>query len=443
MDQRLKVDLETILRHLQEKVGREINIIEWPSAIRQINAVLDKWEQYFERGEGKVGNSLGVPFDNFHNIAVEGMKIADAWMVTPELCARKLKEDQNVKDDNIFQSASLPFYRNAYRVLNSNANPIHEDKSPLKWLEHLSHNGGVENLILWLGSNNALGAVVDLDPRQTPGDGISIFNATSEERRRWNLWHPVDFEIEYRLLIQKTLNAIGQNSGISCNIFVGTIPLVTIAPITKGIGEARLIPDPSGRTNRIFRYYQDYTYFMLDPEFAQKNRKFILPFKHALFIDQSIIKYNELITTIISEANEEINSDRIRFHIVPISDCLTDMAWKRNSGSPVYKLPEELAWLYPPIDSKFYDIDENGKRVAGGLFGLDGIHPSVIGQGIIASEFLKAMKLAGCASPDCEIDWQQVILEDSLHQRPIRLMHEFYGKDWMIGLFTSAIRLLS
>ena len=53
------------------------------------------------------------------------------------------------------------------------------------------------------------------------------------------------------------------NTTANWRAYVGTIPLVTIAPLLEGFGEERLIKDMSvqdGHSNNEFRYYQYYKY---------------------------------------------------------------------------------------------------------------------------------------------------------------------------------------
>ena len=267
-EQRLMIDLEAVFRELQAKRGNDIAGLEWVAAAFDIDHVLDGWEDYFERGLGSLGTPVGSPQPYFHNVAVEGMTVADAWLVTPELCSAMVNSNPNRTKDDLFGIPSEPFYRNAYRVLNPQALPDHRLKSPLEWLEFHCSQGGVENLFLWLGANNALGTVTELKIKQTPGDGTTSLRANRKTRGSWNLWHPRDFEVEYDVLLSKLADAVGDNGGQDCHVFVATVPLVTIAPVTRGIGEPRIITDPSGRTSRQFRYFQDYTYFFLSDKLA-------------------------------------------------------------------------------------------------------------------------------------------------------------------------------
>jgi hypothetical protein len=61
---------------------------------------------------------------------------------------------------------------------------------------------------------------------------------------------------------------------------------------------------------------------------------------------------------------------------------------------------------------------------------LDGVHPTAIGQSIVAHEFLKVMKRAGVAV-DGSLNWPAIFKSDALYCDPLSLMHELYNKDWL------------
>lgn len=75
---------------------------------------------------------------------------------------------------------------------------------------------------------------------------------------------------------------------------------------------------------------------------------------------------------------------------------------------------------YPMVDLRFYHADKNGRMTQSGLVSLDGVHPSVIGQGLIAHEFLKIInKVRGSKF---EVDWDNIYENDALYTNPIRMM---------------------
>ncbi len=96
-----------------------------------------------------------------------------------------------------------------------------------------------------------------------------------------------------------------------------------------------------------------------------------------------------------------------------------------------------MKFLYPPVNTKYYHADTEGKLKQGGLFSLDGVHPTPIGHGIIAYEFLKAMEAAGVTDANgntvnTDLTWlgdKGILQSDLLYTNPLKNMQEIYGKD--------------
>ena len=94
-----------------------------------------------------------------------------------------------------------------------------------------------------------------------------------------------------------------------------------------------------------------------------------------------------------------------------------------------YELPDALKALRPAPDSRFFASDSNG-RATGGLFSLDGIHPTTIAYGLMAQEFMNVMVEAGVTfhrpdgvtprQPPVEVDWDTLIARDTLISHPPR-----------------------
>jgi hypothetical protein len=436
----LKVDLELILRALEERFGSDIRGLEWPFAVKCINEVVDLAEDYYERGPGRLGTP--VPEQRrFNSVAVEGMDVADAWLVTPRLCRSVVEDSSNkaARSDTLFGSASDSFYRNAYRVLNPGGladEQQYGDFSALRWLDHHARGEGVENTIVWLGANNALGTVLRMKISQTPGDGKTT-ELSRAERQRWNLWHPRDFQVEYHELLQRVDASMRANTANDWKVFVATIPFVTIAPLAKGLGEPRPVDDHDGLKGL---YYQYYSYFPFSLETALASRSY-LTFKDALHIDRTIAEFNRIIQSEVDALNLAHGGEP-RYHVVGIADTLSQLAWKRNKGQPTYELPEELRFIYPALDTKYYDVRPDGHIEGGGIFSLDGIHPTASAHGIIAWEFMKVMQKAGALAPNAKLDWSAILASDTLRTKPIRLLHELYDHDKLVRTVLDAIQLL-
>ena len=222
------------------------------------------------------------------------------------------------------------------------------------------------------------------------------------------------------------------------HVFVGNVPLVTIAPLAKGIGEQRLVQDPAG-SGKEYLYYQYYTYFPLTEKSAMSTGKY-LKFRDALFIDKAIGKFNEIIKELITEKNQQLGTER--FHLVDVCQNLTNMAYKRNRGNPSYQYPAAFDDMYPPVDTKYYHVNRNGVIESGGMFSLDGIHPSAIGQGIIAWEFLKIMQAVRPELTDQTLNWSEIVQTDSLIQEPITLMSEIYEHDKLVDFLANIANVL-
>ncbi|MCP9829346.1 hypothetical protein KBZ19_12715 [Synechococcus sp. L2F] len=445
--EKLKFDLEALFRRLEGRFGVDVDWGEWPRALLQIMGELDRAETYFERGPGAIGKpvpSFSSPFTD--NTAVEGMRVSDAWEITPALCKHRIQRDSRGLDNNFgLACANQPFYRAAYRVLNPQANDTFDAHSPIRWLEVVASSEGVDNLIVFLGANNALGTLFSLDVRLTPGNGRS-FTARSEDPTKpdpFNLWHPNDFERDYRQLLEKICQAMASNRNASWKAYVGTVPLVTIAPIIDGFGEERVVKDPRvppGNAAGTFRYYQYYKRYGVSDATALSRRQNHLTFRDAQFIDTVILRYNRIIKQLLAEFNQRYSHSP--FVLVDIGDVLSRMAWKRNSGMPNYVYPEEFQWLYPPLNTKFYKASKEGELLEGGIFSLDGVHPTVIGQGIIAWEFLKAFQANGSAPASAAIDWPEILKQDELYSKPIRVLDDLIENDQVVDFFTQVMALL-
>jgi hypothetical protein len=130
-------------------------------------------------------------------------------------------------------------------------------------LQHHHGDGdGVENLVLWLGSNNALGTIVRMGIKRTADSPTRPLAMTFDERNTFNLWSPEDFKAEFDQLMEK-VHEILVAGKCPCNVFVGTVPPVTIAPLARGVGQEQVVtPDPFGVLPQA-KYYERYTYFLL------------------------------------------------------------------------------------------------------------------------------------------------------------------------------------
>jgi hypothetical protein len=431
----LPASLEDILRALCARCGSSIGLLEWPAVLKTINDMMDVSEDYFERGEGAADNPYpgDVPF--FHNVAIRDFTVADAWLLTPKVCRERIEaEGFFSRLDGFFANPGAYFYRTALKVLSPN---LDCDFSQLDWLGHHAKGEGVENLILWLGANNALKTVLTLKIKKTPNTplgrpcGLSHLERAEKE---WNLWHPDDFAAEYGELLDRVETALADNRFKSWNVFVATVPFVTALPFIHGLGQGISFPEKG-------IYYRDYTYFPFDEKFISDGGA-ALSRQDVMLIDDCVRGYNLEIQRLVDEKNRAHlrRSGRAPYHIVDLCAAFDRMAWQRNSGNPTTAFPDCFAQASPKISTAYYHADEANGRLRGGIFSLDGIHPSAIGQGLIAREFMKVME-AGAGLAFCRpLDWTAILKRDSLYQDPITIMPELYCHE---KLATHIVKLIS
>lgn len=431
----LLLNLEAVLRRLYQVFGADIAELEWLTFASEINTVLDAAEDYYERGEGAGPYRDGsVPW--FHNVSVYGCDVADAWLVTPKICREKIATTPG-DDDGVLSVPNASFYRTARRVLNPSLAPEFDRFSQIEWLRHHATGEGVDNLLLWLGPNNAVGSAITLHITETedrPERRPVTLDFEGRTREKWNLWRPSDFCAEYGELLDRIDAIMRRNTSSDWRVFIANTPHVTIVPVASGVG------DPLPGTPRYFPYY---TY----PPLARSTRGIEAGGPHltaaqAKHIDAMIDGCNEQLPVLLAAKNA--GHRKQRYHLVDICGGLDRLAYRRNGGEPTYELPPYFEGnIVPPMDTRYYDVDRSGRRRAGGIVSLDGVHPTAIGQGLLAHEFLRIMKGAGvpCAEP-LALPWPLIVASDTLYQRPIPIMSEIYEHESLAVLLLKAYRAL-
>ncbi len=199
----------------------------------------------------------------------------------------------------------------------------------------------------------------------------------------YTIWRPTHFEQE----LNHVVNAVKAIK--ARHVIFGNVPHLTIAPITRGVAR-KVRPDS--------RYFPFYTRpWIKDDDFDEQDDP-CLTEQQARAIDSAIDQYNEA----ISEAVRDARKNGLDWYILDVAGLLDRLAARRYYDSPKarpdwwtpYPLPEELRALTPVPDSRFFISGPSG-RIQGGLFSLDGVHPTTIAYGILAQEFINVMQLAG------------------------------------------------
>src|ERR1700754_2718683 len=227
----LPLNIEYILRDLEQRYGTKLSPWELPAALFRARALMDEIEDYWERGPGATPPVVrGIN----HDLAVYGWDLRDVLDRTYASCEAALGEP---KDDLLSQIVQGNSERAALRVYPSGD----EQARALTLLQaaaDLGEHGGIETLVMFIGANNALGTVTG--PRVAwSGDGYDDVRV----KGRYTIWRPSHFVAELKLLEAAVRNVPARHV-IWC-----TVPHVTIAPVTRGVGR-KVAPG-----SRYFPYY--------------------------------------------------------------------------------------------------------------------------------------------------------------------------------------------
>ena len=314
-------------------------------------------------------------------------------------------------EDDFLGLPSGPMYRTAASVLNPGDRSEWRRDTQLDALERtLVERGGVDVLMLWLGANDALGTVLNLELRDMADVPAADLPQDPVELLRWNLTSEARFKADFARICEQ-LSAMLRAHSPETQVFVGNIPYVTIPPLARGVGAF------DGK------YFERYQRFFVKSD-GPASLLEALTRQEVIAIEQRIDTFNDAIKSNVAE--------RERFHLVDVCGVLNRLAVRRNrlEAKPDQPLRDFLPHDHPllqldPVPSVLmYELDGQGRRVQGGLFSLDGIHPSTIGYGLIAELFLTEMQKVGVpgASP-ARLPWPAVIANDSLLQAPPVLWH--------------------
>jgi hypothetical protein len=359
----LPFNLEVCARGLQAKFGR-LNLGKDPLAAVWILAFALEVKHWWTHDADK---SWNPPPGLNHNLAVYSYDIQTAYTRTLQEMDAAISQPPHG-----FFHPTVPndVDRAARRVL------VHADPpmSLLDAAQKLGDEGGIETLVVALGSNNVLDVVIGLDYQWSTSDA---------DRAHGRIWSPTLFAADWAELVQRVRRIK------TAHVVVATVPHVTIVPLCAAVGN-RLRDDS--------RYFEYYTHYWLRDHF-DANRDPHLTGEQARAIDSAIDQYNATIVASVEQAR----NDGLDWYLFEMSGVLDRLAWRRYISHPsaqpswwnkvggAYPLPAAYGGLSPAPDTQFFEADSNG-RTAGGLIALDGVHPTTIGYSLLAAEVTKIMQ---------------------------------------------------
>lgn len=406
----LPVDLERLAREFERRFGSRLDLLETFRAAPWLRSYMDSIEDWWERGPGSRRPAGGAPF---HNTAVYGWDVLDPLVVTEARIERRLAG--RTSDDPLGQLVEHHETRAAWPVLRHAAGGDPR-RSVLDSVADLARDEGVESLVVMLGSNNALGSVVSLETAWTPADYATLTLAQRRDARAGcNLWRPSAFRADWANLVARLRTVQAQH------VVVATIPSVTIAPIARGTHQ-KVRPD-----SRYFPYYT--RPWVTDDDFDPRHDPHLLE-EEVRAIDSAIDAYNETIIESVRAARR----DGLDWYLFDLGGLLDRLATRRYVNSPwarpawwePYELPAALRRLDPVPNTRFFRSGPEG-RTDGGLFSLDGVHPTTVGYGIVAQGVIRVMRTAGVTFRDrqgaprpdpVELDFDRILRADTLMSHP-------------------------
>jgi hypothetical protein len=139
----LPVNIERLLRRLDQEFGRELNPWEIPLAAIHLRSWMDRIEDYWERGAG----SEPLPDRGPHqNLGVLGFEIQDAYQLTAGLCEEALEKPS---DAWLLQLPEQAMFRIARRVLNPTHSRRRDSRRPRSSAPRSSPGGNENPLRCW------------------------------------------------------------------------------------------------------------------------------------------------------------------------------------------------------------------------------------------------------------------------------------------------------
>jgi hypothetical protein len=407
----LPLNIELLLRELEQRFGTRLDWWEVPLALFGARQWMDEVEDYWERGPGSAISQVTAIK---HNLAMYGWDLRDALEVTARISQDRLGHP---KDDLIQQIVENDSQRAALRVYPT----APEAALSLTMFTAAAQLGadtaggqadhGIETLVVFLGANNALATVTQLLAVWSD-DGYDDL----DRKGTFTIWRPTHFSAELNKVAEqvRTISA--------CHVIWCTVPHVTVPPIARGVGP-KIEPG-----SRYFPYYTRPWISERDFDLRQDPH---LTSQEVRAIDSAIDQYNDAIVDVVSAAR----TAGVDWYVYDVAGLLDRLAQRRYIDDILarppwwqpYPLPPELQALTPVLDSRFLTGDGGGGRATGGLFSLDGVHPTTVGYGILAQELITVMRRAGvefrlpngAARPDpVTVDFTRLIRRDTLITRP-------------------------
>jgi len=398
----LPLNLEALLRIFQERYGDTLKGLEKISLPLYLHRLLDQNEDYWERGDGSADPRTDRRYEN---LGIYGWDIRDALSYTKARARAKVRASVPTDDFTGFKPDNDNDIA-AWSVLA----PFADAAAQLDAATSLGRDQGIGTLVVVLGANNALQVVTR---KKVVWSGPDF--ADLDRKGAFTVWNPAHFLVEYTELVRAVRKIV------AARVILATVPHVTVAPIAFGVNP----DDPGNKWMPGSRYFPYYT----DPWIAEKDfdpaRDRHITHQEARAVDSAIDQYNATIVAAVADARREGRD----WYVLDLCGVLDGLAYRRfrmdeaaaaaNNWRPL-ALPPAIA----DLDARFFRSGPHG-RTQGGLFGLDAVHPTTCGYGIIADAVLTVLAGAGVSTKP--LDFAALRSKDTLNSKPPALFEEVLG----------------
>lgn len=403
----IPVNMELLVRGLSDTYGNHINLKNSVPAALYLYKTLYRIKRYWEGHYKPLNVDRDIPY---HNQSVWGFAISDTMKMHEAYLTDYLRENRiHYSVFNILPDHAM--YITAKMVLNPRFSDPARNHTMLDNIGYLQDHGGIENLIACIGHNNIVGAVTKLDIVYSEESDLYQYYAD----RQCTVFRPEHFAQELGTLYEKIRKIDVER------VFVPTIPYVTIPPAIRGVNE-HLAPKKG-------TYFDYYTRFWVWDEDFDPDVHPHLTKNQAIELDHRVDEYNEIIRQKALEYD---------FHVVPVNRHVSAAARRRRGKFSVKPFPEKFIKALKENENTRYLIDEHGDpRVStdyirldnetgtiaqGGIFSLDGLHPTTIGYGLIANIYKNVMEKQGVEF-ERDLNWKRIIDEETLVSDPPPLLY--------------------
>jgi hypothetical protein len=425
----LPLNLFELVLHLEKRLGVRPSDLDLLTLGLEVARYLDGLETYYEQKLDGYRPKFG---GSFHNLAIWGFSLVESLRLDHKACRRAIEDEEGFIEDDFLGLPSGPMFRTASWVLNPHRDSERARDTQLDALDRLLRNEPIDVLILWLGANDALGTILSVSVKETPDDA----GDDPVELLRYNLTGRKRFARDYAEICSQVAGTLRKRSPAT-KVLVGNVPYVTIPPLLRGFGAQ----DADG-------YFERYQRFFVKEHTSAGLLLESLSREQVRGIDARIDDFNAIIAANVAAQGPS-------WSLVDVAGLLSRLAVRRNrmEQDPQGPLREYLrgrAANHPLLASPelpstlMFGVDAAGRRTQGGLFGLDGVHPTITGYGLLAEQFLDAMQAVNVpGAAGRSVPWTSIVEADVMLRRPLPLWHSLLARleqcDTLFGLLARAL----